>query len=323
MKFSLIKEAIKVIKKRSKLLMVVLIFLFLSGIILGLIPGLLIDFLDDYTRTKFIIGVLGKFGFIFETGTNLIKEGKFFNLPLFIFINNLLASLQLTISGILIIPVFIFLYSTGTLIGALNGILIENLIRFYSPTDIVWILIVFCLEFASIVLATVEGIYLGLSIFYPKKIFKKKIPRKRAFIMTLKQTSKVYIIIIILLFIGSIIETLGIYAISQKKIEPAIPFEPCGIIFESTIENSPAEKIGLKSNYAIVKINDQFFHNATEFTELINNYSPGETIHLTNRKGEVYTLTLAHPPKEYDYTHGFIGIKYVDTAWIRKGKCII
>lgn len=112
----------------------------------------------------------------------------------------------------------IFLSSLGTTIGLFFGVSLNQLILTYSILEQSTIGIVFILESISILLAAREGIYLGISLFFPQKIFEKNIPRKKAFIKTLKQTVKVFLIVAVLLIIASIIESVTIFSLTEKGI---------------------------------------------------------------------------------------------------------
>jgi hypothetical protein len=314
------KDIVEIIRGRSKILMFILILVFLFGISSGAFSAVSFYFLDDYQKTSMVNSIFRTIS-VFVKPIEFFKNREFFKLNFFIFVNNLKASGIHTILGILIIPAFLLMYSQGVTIGLFYGIIGEILISTYKPVELVLIVFVILLELTSLTLASVEGVYLGVSIFSPVKIFKRKISRKRAFIRTIRQTIKLYVFIIVLLLIASAIETLIMFNVSQRSTTSESVFEECGIVFESTSKNSPAEKIGLKSDKAIVKINDQKIHNLTEFAEIINNYLPGDTIKLTNRNGEEYILKLDFPPENLNFTHGFIGINGVQTAWVKKGEC--
>lgn len=315
-----IEEMFEIIKSRSKILIFILILVLLFGFSLGSLSASFFGFSDDYQKTETVNSV-GKIATVLAKPTELYKNKEFFKLNFFILLNNIRASIIHTVAGIIFIPTFFLILGQGTIIGLIFGILGQFLISVYTPVELVIIFFVFLLELTSLILASVEGIYLGISIFFPKKIFKKKIPRRKAFGKTIKQTMKIYIVIFILLFLGSVLETLVMFNLSKRNIEPLNIFQECGIVFDNVFENSPAEKVGLKSYSAIIKINDQKFSNFTEFSEMMNKYSPGDNIKLTNRRGEDYFLTLGTQPENLNINHGFIGISGVKTAWVKKGEC--
>jgi len=315
-----IGEIIGVIKNRSKVLFLILILVLLFGISLGSLSAISFGLMNDYQKTQ-VANSIGSIAPILAKPTELFKNKEFFKLNFYIFFNNTRAAFVHTILGILIIPTFFLLYSQGTLIGLVFGISGKFLISIYSIVELIMIFFVFLVELVSFTLASIEGIYLGISIFSPTRIFKKKIPRKIAFMKTIRQTANVYVIILTLLFIGAVIETLVMFNLSRRDIKHIDIFQECGVVFDSVFKNSPAEKIQLTSDSAIIKINDQKFSNLTEFTEIMDRYSPDDTIKLTNRKGEEYFLTLDKSPESLNINRGFIGINGVKTALVKKDEC--
>jgi putative serine protease PepD len=65
-----------------------------------------------------------------------------------------------------------------------------------------------------------------------------------------------------------------------------------GAIISEVTANGPADVAGLKSGNVVVKVDDRFVLNGTEFIVAIRSHNPGDKVVLTLESGKTLTVTL-------------------------------
>lgn len=216
MSLNFLEDGIDVIRKRSKRILLAVSIVYLLSFFLGFASGIYLrdnNFEEASNLLKTIISEL-------PPVSDYLFSGQFIFLGVIIFLYNLRTMFLFTLSGLIFLPAFFLLLSEGSLVGLIFGITSNEILLQYNSLEIVAISIIFILEFLALVLASTEGLYLGASVFFPKKIYKKKVSRKKAFFTTLGQTIRVYIIIALLLLLAAIIETTFLYFVSLRALYP-------------------------------------------------------------------------------------------------------
>lgn len=208
-----INESLNIIKKRKKiyyaLLFLVFILLFLQYFFAG--QHL---YRTDPEKAEAFLDVIANTAKIKEIAS-LFLEGNYLLAGTFIFLNNFLIDVFSMYLGILpIVPIFILL-SNALLTGMLFGI---DSVMPPPPTvySLFFLFIVGALEFSSAILATYEGIRIGMGWINPKIFNKKK--RRDALKQNLKEGTKVLFLVMLLLITAAIIETIGIVLLGSKFI---------------------------------------------------------------------------------------------------------
>ena len=87
-----------------------------------------------------------------------------------------------------------------------------------------------------------------------------------------------------------------------------------GIIFENTIEDTGAQKVGLEG--IIIGINDKEIKNILDFLEALEDIKPGDIIDVKTSEGNFLIKTTPHPD---DPEEPFIGISNPKTFLVYKG----
>jgi len=186
-----LSDSLSVVSKRLFLLMV-LNWLFFGGIVAG--------------------ALLGRLGLVnlswWPFGERILNQEVVFSswLVLEIFLFNLVLSgfVLLTLSGMVFFPVSLaFLVVRVLLWGILLNQLSTSLLLAVLPTLI--------LEGEAYVIAAVAGVTLGLSWLRPDWAFKgQNLSRKEAFRTAAIECGRMYVLVIILLLAGAVVETITI-----------------------------------------------------------------------------------------------------------------
>ncbi|MBU5689549.1 MAG: stage II sporulation protein M [Candidatus Aenigmatarchaeota archaeon] len=210
------KEIIEILKKRSwkvyafmfSLFAIFFIFSFLSAkYMLETDPKKIDEFLLQINQSE----PIKKFH-------EMLKEEKFLHISLFIFLHNSqIAIINYFFGATFIFPIIIQI-SNSFLVGFLVGVSEKIFFNFF---DFAAFLIVLLIEVVSITLAGVEGMYITYSFLRPEKMWKTK-NRLKSVRKTVNQSMKILILILLMLFIASIIETVSIYYQYKSNIEAFI-----------------------------------------------------------------------------------------------------
>ena len=190
----------KIRKSRSRTITFLVAILFLGSLVIGFIYGILyVNAPSAGTKDSCPVGP-----------SYLIESKQFALFAFFIFLNNLRVSFLLTLSGLTLVLMFPFIIYSSVLEGFLYGICFSLI-----PTNITFMLIFFVgvfsvafLEYTAVILASVEGFYLGTSLFFPRRLYGKKMKRKDAFLKTANQSSYIYVLIVMILALAAVLETL-------------------------------------------------------------------------------------------------------------------
>jgi membrane-associated protease RseP (regulator of RpoE activity) len=191
---------------------------------------------------------------------------------------------------------------------------------FFSPIQTLGLIIFWTLEVVAYSIIMAFSFRLLFSFLFPKRIYKKDIRRIQSVKLTLKGFKKIFLVAVLFLLIGAIVETIVVISIKTSGILYKNIFEECGITFQGIIPNSPAERSGLKPFTRIVKINNESVYNLTNFLEVLKKYKPEELIIFESGTGQKFYVKL-EPPIESNKTV-FIGLENVYTAFVKKGRCL-
>jgi hypothetical protein len=132
---------------------------------------------------------------------------------LYTFLFNLVAGafVSTTLTGIaLFLPFIITMYRAWFVGVVFHGFLV-------SPLFTIVFVGTFILEFGAYVLSASVGISVGCALFFPERYYSLK--RKEAFLASLKDGFWVYIMVMILLFLGAIWEITWLHNLNSVAIE--------------------------------------------------------------------------------------------------------
>jgi membrane-associated protease RseP (regulator of RpoE activity) len=87
-----------------------------------------------------------------------------------------------------------------------------------------------------------------------------------------------------------------------------------GVIFQNTIENTSASKVGLKGT--ITAINNTEVKSMDDFLKIMQNVKVGDVLKITTTAGTFYLKTTPNPE---DSTKPFIGISMPNSLFVYKG----
>lgn len=205
--YGFFNDTMRILKSRSKIVIGLTILLFVASILYGLLSANEYNALSENEKVQVRDSLKPVFDYlsVFE---GFAKRGEYVQLTVLIFLNNIKSNILLMLGGLIFLPIPFFLLSNGFLIGFLFGTVSSA----YSILEMIGIVIVFLLETVSIILASTEGFYLGVSLFFPRWISKKRISRKNALLSTGKQSIKILALIALLLILAAVIEVLTIYS---------------------------------------------------------------------------------------------------------------
>jgi len=201
---SIVKESFKIIKKRNKLYYFILIMVFLILFIQSFFAGQYLYKIDKNTAEGLIkkIADTKKTRFIIDA----FAQKNYFVAGVGIFINNfLINTITMYLGIILIAPVFVFI-ANAVGIGLVFGI--DSMYSHITVPHFLLILVVGLLEISCLILITYEGLRIGMSWISPSKSNNIK--------KSIKEASKILVLIAIILIIAAIIETIGIAIFSSR-----------------------------------------------------------------------------------------------------------
>jgi len=155
-----------------------------------------------------LLGEAGLFGFPLVPFTDnffAIGEGGWVFTLSYVFIFNLVVSgfVLVTLSGILFfgLPVGFLLFR-----GFLWGVLLAGL-----PTPLFLVALpIVVLEGEGYVLACVAGVNLGLSWLSPRRAYGEGLSREESFKRALKDCVRIYVLVVVFLFVAAVVETLTV-----------------------------------------------------------------------------------------------------------------
>lgn len=208
----LINKTVGIVKKRYRIIYPLIISFFVIGFLLGLYSGIYLKMFKEDEANKFVSNLKD---FIVKPLVPYASINFFLLIPL-IFLLNLRTNLIITASGFSYVLPFFIALGNGAVLGLLLGIKVAS--SAIPLPYVLGMLAVVSIELIAMSLSTTEGLYLATSAYFPKKVFGRKIKRKEAFIRTLKETLHVYILILLLLFLGAIIEVVFIYLMGSSLI---------------------------------------------------------------------------------------------------------
>jgi len=214
---AIFSDAFNVIKKRSRILIFAVTLVYVLSFSLGFLTGSFFEFFSQERQEQIKVLVNQTVAYLGPL-RGLTKSNQYSVLGTLIFLNNLKTSFLISIAGILIIPTFFFIFSNAMISGLFLGLAYKGIIVIYSPIEIFGLIFVFALELLSLIFASVEGVYLGISFLFTKKLYRRKMSRTQALKMTARETWKVYKMIIVMLVIAALLETIIIYSLTIRQV---------------------------------------------------------------------------------------------------------
>ena len=88
----------------------------------------------------------------------------------------------------------------------------------------------------------------------------------------------------------------------------SIVFQQNGIIFEGTIEDTPADKAGMKG--VIIEVNEKEIKNLKDLSDVFENVEPGDTVNIATTENEYSFETIENPDNS---SQAFMGIRALST----------
>ncbi len=79
----------------------------------------------------------------------------------------------------------------------------------------------------------------------------------------------------------------------KTGVVPDFVFNGKGVKVADMLDNSPAQKAGIKTGDVIVKVNGKEIENLSDYSNILKTFSPGDTAKFTvNRKGKLLELKI-------------------------------